>query len=142
MTSHSPQFTIVSSVSDLHNCSDLAKCIAAAHRAGATVSAWLWSRNNCAPRVPGNVSATIMLSGGGEHNQRLLTMYIRWMTKIFWRALREQSGTTFVCHRFESAFPIAMASLIRRSAYVFYNTDNVSTSYRWPRMIKSILVVA
>ena len=142
MTALSPRITIVSSVSDLLDCPDVAKCIAAAHRAGVTVSAWLWSRNNCAPRVPSDVSATIMLSGGGEHNRRLLTMYVRWMSKIFWRALREKPGATFVCHRFESALPIAIASLFRRSVYLFYNTDNVSTSYRWPRMIKSVLMAA
>ena len=142
MTATSPRFTIVSSVSNLQDSPDVSKCIAAAHRADVTVSAWLWSRNNEPPRVPSNVSATILLSGGGDHNWRLPIMYVRWMIRIFWRALREQPGAVFFCHRFESAFPVAAVSLFRRTIYVFYNADNISTSYRWPFVIKSVFVAA
>jgi hypothetical protein len=142
MTAPSPRLTFVSSISDLQDSRDLSKSVAAADRPDVTVSAWLWSRHNKPPRVPGYVSATVLQSGGGEHNWRLMTMYVRWMVRIFWRALRKQPGTIFFCHRFESAFPLAVASIFRRKAYVFYNTDNVSTSYRWPGAIKSLLAAA
>lgn len=135
------RFIVISNSADLYHCSTPRRFLPAIRGAGIPLYAWLWNRTGT-QSLPEDIPTTTLLSGGGWNNPWLLGWYICWMTRVFIRALLEPAGAIFVCHRFESAFPVAVASILRRSTYVFVNMDNVSMSYRWPRAIRAILVAA
>src|SRR6266853_4988708 len=63
--------------------------------------------------------------------------YALWMIAVFCSALREAGAARFVAVGFDSALPISLAS-IAKPRMIFDNIDNISLSYRWPTLVRSI----
>ena len=57
-----------------------------------------------------------------------LLSYLKWMSWVFLRTLRNTDRTLYFCSRFDAAFPVALASLFRRRKYIFANRDNILLS--------------
>jgi glycosyltransferase involved in cell wall biosynthesis len=100
---------------------------------------WVWDRLAPLPapeelRMPRRVLLAMQVVGA-----RLAVAYAAWMAAVFWANLRSTSAGPFYCIGFISAFPVAVASLLRRRLFVFDNNDNFSLSYRWPRIVKLLI---
>lgn len=79
-----------------------------------------------------------LLRGGGYANKYLLFYYPLWFLKVFLFGIRQPRSNLY-CLAFDTAFPIALASLFRSHNFIFDHADNFSKSYSWPYPIKKIL---
>jgi glycosyltransferase involved in cell wall biosynthesis len=100
---------------------------------------WVWDRLAPLPapeelRMPRRALLGIQAVG-----TRLALAYAAWMAAVFWATLRSRTCGPFYCIGFIAAFPVAVASLLRRRVFVFDNNDNFSLSHRWPRVVGMLL---
>jgi len=104
--------------------------------AGYSLEFLAWERDADSPKVtpferePG-FRRHVLLRGGGRRTVARIGRYPLWMWKLFWRCLKANPRTIFVGISFDTALPMAVASLLGGTTYVFADLDNISLSYRW-----------
>lgn len=106
---------------------------------------WGWDRGQggggAHPCGATRCTTKIVLRGSARSKLALVIGYLRWMHRLFWHALRVPGDSLFFCNRFDTALPVAAASVIRRRTFLFANRDNITLSYRWPASVKYALSV-
>ncbi len=103
---------------------------------------WCWDRKRIAQGndwLTPKILRRVLLSGGGEHNKGLLVWYPLWTLRLFFAVLFGGKNRLFFCSNLESALPVALASALGKSQFIFANRDNVSKSYRWPGFVKRLI---
>ena len=103
---------------------------------------WGWERNLKSTEVTvckDSITKRVLLRGGGEANRHLIFWYPIWMIKIFLTTFLYKEELNYFCVSFDSAMPLAVASLFVKRHFIFANIDNISKNYRWPSLIKTVL---
>lgn len=96
---------------------------------------WCWSRHR-AEDPNHREDVRTLLRGGGRANRWLALWYPVWMIRVFFAAIFAHRRAVFYCVSFDTAFPVALASSIKGTRYLFDNADNISISYRWPASLQ------
>lgn len=109
---------------------------------GGEIEHWSWCRSDeCVEndhRLP--ITKTVrLLKGGGNASKKLLLCYPLWMVEVFFYTLMKGRNRYLYCLNFESAFPVAVASLLVNTRFVFDHADNFSKSYPWPRLLRVVI---
>ena len=83
-----------------------------------------------------------LLRGGGYGSKTLFLLYPLWMIKLFFYIVfhRNLGAYKLIAVNFDCAFPIYLASLIRRVNYIYEIHDDFALSYNFPTWLKSILI--
>ena len=103
---------------------------------------WGWDRKiNSEKKDYVQVNKRMLLTGGGEGNRKLIFYYLLWIIKVFINIMfKGKKDDYFYCLGFDTAFPASIANLIVKRKFIFDNADNISKSYKWPKVIEGILV--
>jgi glycosyltransferase involved in cell wall biosynthesis len=100
---------------------------------------WGWARAEQA-HSPGPHAIRILVKGGGEATRTLWWRYLLWMVRLFATAVTHPGRATWMCCDLDAAFPIYLASRVRRrTSVLFFNLDNFALRYRWPFALRWLI---
>ncbi|GHV04227.1 hypothetical protein FACS189416_2100 [Bacteroidia bacterium] len=107
---------------------------------GDKVIFWGWNRGKNNINIDGVLKYDVF-QGGGESNKILLLYYPIWMIILFFKSLFSCDIINYnvIAINFDCAFPVYLASKIRRFKYIYEIYDEFAISYRFPKWLKSIL---
>jgi hypothetical protein len=100
---------------------------------------WAWARSPEEESTSTSYPRRFLHRSAGARGGRLAMEYVAWITRVLIAALRHRRPSLFICSRFDTAFPLAVASLVACRPFVFLNRDNIAKSYRWPRLAQRLL---
>lgn len=83
-----------------------------------------------------NISKKVILSGGGYGGSSVRVRYIFWMLKVFIQALFLNKDETVWALGFESAFPVMLASKLKKFKVIFDDADRFSMIFPLPNKLK------
>jgi len=106
--------------------------------AGVDYEFWGWDRDGAMP--PPSAGQRLLLSGGGFHNWKLAACYLAWIWVTFLATLRfaRRGSIVFSLGTFSAVGP-AIAGFFKPLKLVYINNDNVSLSYRFPKVVSSLI---
>ncbi|WP_298515377.1 hypothetical protein [uncultured Kordia sp.] len=99
-------------------------------------------------RIPGEreekrfdfeIDKKIILKGGGYGTGKVKWLYFMWMIKTFFYCFKFGKNDIVWALGFESAFPVMLASKIKRFKVVFDDADRFSMLFKFPSIIDKIL---
>jgi UDP-N-acetylglucosamine:LPS N-acetylglucosamine transferase len=99
-------------------------------------------------RIPGEreekrfdfpIDKKIILEGGGYGTGKVKWLYFMWMIKTFFYCFKFGKNDIVWALGFESAFPVMLASKIKRYKVVFDDADRFSMLFKFPSIIDKIL---
>lgn len=119
----------------------LSKYFSCLVKEGVNVSFWGWDRLSESKNSSLLTSCEYLLSGGGFGGKILPILYLVWMFKVFIKALCSKGIRTknIIAINFDSAFPIFIASKIRRFNFIYEVHDEFALSYNFPVFIKAFI---
>lgn len=106
----------------------------------AKVEFWGWNRQNATETKEFDfVDIKFILTGWTGSKLKVGLGYLLWIIKVFINSIIRKEDNLYFCLGFESACPVAFASLFRKKRFIYDNADNISKSYNWPIIIKILL---
>lgn len=133
---------IIGAVSEMADNIFLSKLAQLVEKTNLSIEFWGWERNPHSSRSSAsknNISRRVLLCGGGEANRKLILWYPLWMIRVFLATLFSREDVNYLCLNFDTAMPVATASLFRNRCFIFANRDNISKSYSWHILAKNII---
>jgi len=133
---------IIGAVSEMADNIFLSKLAQLVEKTNLSIEFWGWERNPHSSRSSAsknNISRRVLLRGGGEANRKLILWYPLWMIRVFLATLFSREDVNYLCLNFDTAMPVATASLFRNRCFIFANRDNISKSYSWHILAKNII---
>lgn len=99
-----------------------------------------WDRGKKYKRsaIINNIHYSFILRGWGYKNKGLWIGYINWMVKVFFYALFAKPKRIWASN-LQNAFPIAFATIITKTPFIYYIHDNISISYAMPKWVKNFV---
>jgi len=134
---------IIAPVSALSRRTRLAKIATHLYRSGGReIRHYGWLRNSTEQGeiyLDFPTQTKYLVRGGGYGNKSTRLKYIVWMLRVFYQALILPRQSTIWALGFESAFPVAIASIAKKHKLIFDDADRFSLAFPIPRSLIPIV---
>lgn len=120
----------------------ISKYVSCLTRMGHAVSYWGWDRTAQNP-IDERLKECRFVFFGGGFGKRTLLFYPLWILKLFFCLLFDGrlKEREIIAVNFDAALPTCLACFIRRKRFTYEILDEFALSYKFPKILKSIIRV-